>query len=173
MANDNTIYTLKVPVATLTNPTSASTFVSSLNSAVPAAVYFPVLPSYATNAAYKFVARGRATTAGSYNVTPKVSYGVSVTAASNTVIAAATARACATTTTAWLIQGVLFWDVTSLTLKGYFTAVNGSTATIDSPAVTTTKTSVDLRTSGLGLTVELTIATGGTGYLDELSLEAI
>jgi len=174
MANTNTIYTARA-AASLSNPTAASTFVLSSNSAKAASVYFPVLPSYVTSAWFRFRARGRATTVGSHNVTPKVDYGVSVTAGSNTAIAAATARAVATTTAAWIIEGLLYWDSTSKTLKGSFSAENGSTAVLDSTAATTTVTSVDLTTAGLGLTVEITIATGGgdIGYLDELSLEAM
>lgn len=174
MANTNTI-TLARAAATLTNPTSASTFVRSNNSANAAAVYFPVLTSWTGVAKFRFRATGTATTVGSHNATPKVDYGVSITAASNTAIAAATARAVATTTAKWVIEGNLFWDPTSKTLTGWFTALNGSTAALDAPAVTTTVTGVDLTTSGNGLTVEMTIATGGgdTATLDELELEQL
>lgn len=174
MPNTNTIF-LARSAATLTNPTSASTFVRSSNSAVPAAVYFPVLTSWSGVAKFRFRAVGTATTVGSHNVTPKVDFGVSVTASSNTAIAAASARAVATTTAKWVIWGELFWDSTSQALTGQFSALNGSTNTLDSMAVTTTKTGVDLTTSGNGLTVEITIATGGgdTATLDELELEQL
>lgn len=174
MANDNTIRKARA-AASLSNPTSASTFVLSSDSTKAACVYFPVLPSWQTSAKFAFRANGRATTVGSHNVTPKVDFGVSTTAASNTAIAAATARAVATTTAKWDIHGELFWDSTSQALTGWFMATNGSTNALDSPAVTTTKTGVDLTTSGNGLSVEITIATGGgdIGYLDQLTLEAI
>lgn len=175
MANSDTSYVAK-KAATLSNPTSASTFVQSDNSSKAAAVYFPPLLSGTTNAKFKFRASGRATTVGSHNVTPKVSYGVSTTAGSNTIIAAATARAVATTTAPWSIWGELFWDSTSQVLRGWFSALNGSTAVLDAAAVlTSTVSSVDLTATGLGLSVECTIATGGgdSAILDELVLEAL
>lgn len=175
MGNDNTIR-MAQKAAALTNPTSASTFVRADDSTKPACVYFPVIPSYVTAVQkFKFRAVGQATTVGSHNVTPKVDYGVSVTAGSNTAIAAATARACATTTASWSIEGDLYWNPTSQALTGRFTALNGSTAVLDAYAVTTAVASVDLTTSGKGLTVECTIATGGgdTATLDELSLEQV
>ena len=123
-----------------------------------------------------FRARGRATTVGSHNVTPKISFGTSITAASNTIIAAATARACATTTATWEIVGELNWNSTLKSLQGKFTALNGSTAVLDAWAVlTAVATSVDLTTSGNGLSVEITVATGGgdTAFLDMFSLEVV
>lgn len=175
MANIGAIYRAK-KAASLANPTSASTFVQSDDSTKAAAVYFPVLDSGVTSAAFRFFAIGRATTVGAHNITPKISYGVSVTAASNTVIAAATARAGATNTATWSIWGNLIWNSTLKSLQGNFTALNGSTIVQDAFAVTTAVTSVDLTTSGLGLSVELTIATGGAGtlgYLDDFTLEVL
>ena len=177
MANANSIYRAK-KAASLTNPTSASTFVQSDDSTKAAAVYFPVLSqaNAPTSMAFKFRAVGRALNSASHNVTPKVSYGVSTTAGSNTIIAAATARAVSTTQAVWAIWGDLFWDSTSDVLKGFFSALNGVTSVLDADAVlTNTVSSVDFSQSGLGLSVEITIATGGgdTGYLDELSLEVL
>lgn len=175
MASIGTFYQAK-KAASLADPTSASTFLQSDDSSLSAVVYFPVLESTVTRASFRFRAKGRATTVGSHNVTPKVSYGTSTTAGSNTVIAAATARACATTTESWEIWGELNWNSTLQSLQGWFSALNGSTAVLDAAAVlTNVPTSVDLTASGKGLTVEITIATGGgdTGYLNELTLEAI
>ncbi len=159
--------------ASLTNPTSATTFVQSDDSTKAAAVYFPVLDASVTSASFWFLARGRATTTGAHNITPKVSYGVSTTAASNTVIAAATARAGATDTASWEISGELLWNSTLKKLQGTFKAKNGSTVVLDAEAVLTNViSSVDLTTSGLGLSVEITVATGGgdVAYLDRLEL---
>ena len=174
MAGIGTIYRAK-KAASLSNPTSASMFVQSDNSSKAAAVYFPVLNSSVTSAAFRFKALGRATTAGAHNITPKVCFGDSSTEASNTVIAAATARAGATDTATWCIEGTLIWNSTKQSLQGSFRAWNGSTIVLDSDAVTTAKTGVDLTTSGNALSAEITIATGGgdTGYLDELTLEVI
>lgn len=176
MAAIGTIYRAK-KAATLTNPTSATTFLQSDDSTKAAVVYFPVLDSTVTSASYAFRARGRATTVGSHNVTPKVSFGSSTTAGSNTVIAAATARASATTTESWEIWGVLNWNSTLKSLQGWFSAVNGSTAVLDAAAVlTNVPTSVLMADSGNALSVEITIATGGAGtfgYLDELTLEVL
>lgn len=175
MANANTTYRAK-KAASLSNPTSASMFVTSDNSSNAAVVYFPVVPSGTQQAAFRFRARGRATTVGSHNVTPKVCFGSSATEASNTVIAAASARAVATTTAGWMIEGTLQWDSTSQVLSGVFWAVNGSSPTLDAlAALTSTKTAVDLSTSGNALSAEITIATGGgdVGYLDELILEVL
>lgn len=175
MANIGTVYRAK-KAASLANPTAAATFVQSDDSTKAAAVYFPVLDSNVTSAAFAFRARGRATTVGSHNVTPKVSYGVSVTAASNTIIAAATARACATTTSTWEIWGELIWNKTLKSLQGTFGAKNGSTIVVDGEAVlTAVPTSVDLTVAGKGLSVEITVATGGgdTAFLDEFVLEVL
>jgi ferric iron reductase protein FhuF len=172
MANNNVVYRAK-KAATLSNPTSASTFLQSDNSLLAAVVYFPTQVA-GSSASFRFRARGRVTTIGAHNATPKVSLGTSVTAASNTVIAAATARSVATTTAVWSIDGVLDWNGTSNLLKGWFKALNGSTATLDADAVTTSVTA-DLSVAGIGLSVEMTVATGGgdSAFLDELTLEQI
>lgn len=175
MASFGTIYRAK-KAATLADPTAAATFVQSDDSTKAAAVYFPVLDSSVTSAVFSFRARGRAKTVGAHNITPKVSYGVSVTAGSNTIIAAATARAGATDTASWEISGTLIWNSTLKKLQGEFSARNGSTIALDSSAVLTNiASSVDLTTSGLGLSVEITIATGSgdIGYLDELTLAVL
>ena len=177
MANANSIYRAKKATA-LTDPTSATTFKQADSSSKAACVFFPVFAQATAPPvlAFKFRALGRATTTGSHNVTPKVSYGVSTTAGSNTIIAAATARAVATTTASWVIWGDLIWDSTSQVLQGSFSAMNGSTNVLDSAAVLTSSvTAVDFSQSGLGLSVEITIATGGgdIGYLDDLSLEVL
>lgn len=171
MANANVVYRAK-KAAALSNPTSASTFVTSDDSTKAAAVYFPIIPANQKSARFKFCARGTVTTVGSHNATPKVSFGVSTTAGSNTNIAAATARAVATTTAVWMIEGVLLYNATSTLLKGHFTALNGSTAVLDAEAVTTSVTA-DLTSAGNGLSVEMTVATGGgdTATLDEFTLE--
>ena len=177
MANANSVYRAK-RASSLSNPTAATTFKQADDSTKAALVFFPVLSQAAALAsmAFRFRAMGRALNSASHNVTPKVSYGVSTTAASNTIIAAATARAVSTTQASWCIWGNLFWDATNQKLSGTFLALNGITAVLDAEAVlTNTVASVDLSTSGLGLSVEITIATGGgdTGYLDELSLEVL
>lgn len=175
MANTNTSW--EAPrAATLADPTSATTFKKYSDTTKACAVYFPVLPTgFAGSATFRFRARGRATTVGAHNITPKVSFGTSATAGSNTVIAAATARAGATDTASWAIEGTLVWNSTKQSLQGAFWAINGSTIVLDALAVTTAKTGVDLTATGNGLTVEMTIATGGgdIGYLDELVLEVL
>lgn len=177
MSNANSVYRAK-KAASLSNPTSATTFVTSDSSSKAAAVYFPVFSQAAAPPviAFRVRALGHATTVGSHNVTPKISYGVSTTAGSNTIIAAATARAVATTTATWEIVADLMWDNVSQVLQGSFWAMNGSTNVLDSPAVLTSSvTGVDFSTVGLGLSVEITIATGGgdTGFLDDFSLEVL
>lgn len=172
MGNTNTVYKAN-RAASRTDPTSAVTFVQAEDSTKAAAVFFPQQVA-GSSASFRFRARGRTTTTGSHNNTPKVSLGTSVTAASNTVIAAATARAVATTTAVWEIEGVLVWNGTSNLLKGWFKALNGSTAVLDADAVTTSATA-DLSVPGVGLSVEVTVATGGgdVAALDELSLEVL
>ena len=177
MGNANSVYLAK-KASSLTDPTSATTFKQSDDSTKAAAVYFPVIPQSAAPArmSFRFHASGRALNSASHNVTPKVSYGVSTTAGSNTIIAAATARAVSTAQANWDIWGMLFWEAAVGELSGWFSALNGITAVLDAAAVlTATPASVDLSQSGLGLSVEITIATGGgdTGYLDELSLEVL
>lgn len=172
MGNTNTAYAAK-RAASLTDPTSATTFKDNSDSTKPAIVYFPTMPT-GTSAAFRVRAVGRATTTASHNVTPKLSIGTSATAATNTVVAAATARAVATTTAVWSIEATFYWNGTSNLLKGHFTALNGSTATLDAQAVTTS-VAADLSAAGVGATVEITIATGGgdIGYLDSLTLEVL
>lgn len=174
MANALTVYRAK-KAASLADPTSASMFLQSDDSTKVAAVYFPVLMSGTKSAQFRFRALGRATTSGAHNITPKVCFGTSTTEASNTVIAAASARAGATDTATWAIEGTLIWNSTKQSLQGSFRAWNGSTIVLDGDAVTTAKTGVDLTTYGNALSAEITIATGGgdTGYLDELTLEVL
>lgn len=177
MAQGNTIYRAK-RAASLLNPTSASTFVTAADSTKAAAVYFPVFSQATAPAsmAFRFRAIGRALNSAAHNVTPKVSYGVSTTAGSNTIIAAGVAATITTTELPWSIGGELYWSAVGQTLEGWFWGLNGSTPTYTAVAVlTSTVTSVDFSASGLGLSVEITIATGGgdTGYLDELSLEVL
>ena len=177
MGQANTIY--KAPrAAALLNPTSATTFKQYSDSTKAACVYFPVqvqatAPPFM---AFKFRAMGRCVNSASHNLTPKVSYGVSATAGSNTIIAAGAAVAVTTTMTTWCIWGELFWDSTSQVITGHFQNILGETMTLASPAVLTAEaTGVDFSQSGLGLSVEATIATGGgdNAYLDELSLEVL
>lgn len=140
-------------------------------------VYFPqALAQGKSLVNFRVRAAGRATTTGAHNITPKLSYGVSATAGSNTVIGAATARAGATDTASWVIVADLIWNSTLQSIQGVYWALNGSTAVLDALAVlTNVPTSVDLTAAGKGFTVEITIATGGgdIGYLDELSLEVL
>lgn len=171
MANANTVYRAK-KAATLTDPTSATTFKDSSDSTKPAIVYFPLTPT-GTSKMFRVRAVGRVTTAGSYNWTPKVSIGTSATAGSNTIVAAATARAIATTTAVWEITVTFAWNGTSNLLKGHFSALNGSTAVLDAEAVTTSVTADLSSATSVGVTVEGTIGTGGSCFLDELSLEVL
>lgn len=177
MGQASTIYKAK-RASSLLNPTAATTFKQADDATKAAAVYFPVF-SQATApafAAFKFRAMGRCINSASHNLTPKVSYGVSATAGSNTIIAAGAAVAVTTTMTTWCVWGELFWDSTSQVITGHYQNILGETMTLAAPAVLTAEaTGVDFSQSGLGLSVECTIATGGgdTAYLDELSLEVI
>lgn len=164
------------PAATLTDPTSATTFKKSSDTTKACALFIPQM--FGKVAKFRVTARGRATTAGSYNLTPAIYYGTSATATSNTSVAAASARAIATTTAPWEIVAEFLWESTTKTLSGKFTALNGSTAVLDAWAVTTAVASVDLTvpgdaTNGQGFTVVNTIGTGGTCYLDEFTLEVL
>ena len=176
MANTNSNYSA-YKAASLSNPTAATTFLRTDFSTKAAAVYFPTVdpPSIVNAAAFRFTAWGRSTTGTSGNFTPVVYYGVSTTAASNTSMAAATARTNAATCN-WIITGHLVWDGTTQKLNGAFTAINGSTATIDGWAVTSTISSVDLTTAGNGLTVTALFGTSNANnvaFLDGLTLEVI
>lgn len=177
MANANVCYKAK-RAANLVNPTSATTFLQADDSTKAAAVFFPVLAqsSAPKTMAFRFHAIGRALNSGSHNVTPKVSYGVSTTAGSNTIIAAGVAAAISTAEASWAIGGNLYWSSVSQVLTGHFWGLNGVSPVFTAIAIlTAAPTAVDFSQSGLGLSVEITIATGGgdTGYLDELSLEVL
>lgn len=176
MPNANSVF-MAPKAASLSDPTSATTFKKSSDSTAACVVYFPQALAQGKNLVhFRVRAKGRATTVGSHNVTPKLSYGTSATAGSNTIIAAATARASATLTESWWIEADLIWNSALQSIQGTFRALNGSTAVADTEAVLTgVPTSVDLTAAGKGFTVEMTIATGGgdIGYLDELSLEVL
>lgn len=176
MANANTCYRAKA-AANLANPiTNAVPFVTSQSATVAAAVYFPIV-SGTTSAAFRVVARGRSTTGTSGNSAVSLQFGNSVSAATNTIVAAPTTQTNAANCV-WLIDAIFTWDATKKQLEGTFYAINGSTVNRTTDAATTTVTAVDLSTGAAGNCI---VAAGlfGTSnasnvmFLDELALEVL
>lgn len=171
MANNNTIYLAK-RAAALTNPTSATVFVQSDNSANPAIVYIPG-DSRLQGKIIKVRASGKAISGTTSNFKATIQYGTSATAGSNTDVAALTNRSYASTTGEWWIEAVFSWDSASQKLNGKFNGSNLNTA--DTDAVTTQVTSVDLSASGLGFVVSALFGStnaANIATLSELSLGA-
>ena len=177
MAGNDSIYTAKKAASLVLTGTSAGMFLQSDNSAKIPAVYFPTVvpPSGTGGASFVVRAWGRWSTGTSGTALATLYYGTSITAASNTSIAALSARTVATTGN-WMIEAKLVWDSVSAKLNGVFWGVNGDTPTIDSLAVTTQKTSVDLSVAGNGLGIGVTFGTANasnTANLEGFSLEVL
>lgn len=173
--------TKKAPLAaSLSNPTSATTFKKSNDSSAAAVVYIPPKQAFGEvglkSCRFRVIARGRMTGGTTTNFTPVLQYGTSATAASNTNVAALTARACNSTSGNWLIEATFVWDATSLLLNGGFRGSNGSAGTLNTDTITTQVSSVDLSNENLGFAVTGLFSASDAAniaYLDELSLEVL
>lgn len=184
MANAESIYVAKKSVL-LTNPTAATVFLQADNSAKAAAIFVPdqwfasnTLVTGQQIGAFTFKVRawGRVTGGTTTNFTPVIQFGTSTTAASNTNVAAATARAFNSASGNWWIEASFVWDFTSKRLDGTFQAMNGTAGTVDTVATTTQATAVDFSLNGQGFVVSALFSAtnaGNLAYLDALVLEII
>lgn len=184
MQTPGSIYVAKKSVL-LTNPTAATVFLQADNAAKAASVFVPDMwqdaSSLVTGQQIGSVtllvkASGRVTGGTTTNFTPVIQLGSSITAASNTAVASATARAVNSTSSNWYIEAQFIWDFTSKRLGGAFWAVNGSAQTLDAQATVTAQTAIDWTTSGNGFSVSALFSAtnaGNLAYLDGLTLEVV
>ncbi len=177
MGNTNSVYCTK-KAAVLTNPTAATTFLQSDNSAKAAAVYIPDQWQTASTAgSYVFNVRawGRVTPGTTGNFTPVIQFGTSTTAASNTNCISGGA-ASYSASGCWRLDAQMVWDSTSLTVNGVLFGNNASAGTIVTSAATTQLTAKNFATNGLGFSVSALFGTSNAGnlaYLDGLCLEVV
>jgi hypothetical protein len=160
--------------------TTETTFKKDSDSTAAAVVYIPPKQAFGEvglkSCRFRVVARGRMTGGTTTNFTPILQYGTSATAASNTDVAALTARACDSTSGHWVIVAEFTWDATSLLLNGNFRGANGSAGTLNTDTITTQVTAVDLSNENLGFCVTADWSAdnaSNAAYLDELSLEVL
>lgn len=170
--NADTIYVAK-SAATLTNPTSASTFVTTQSASKAAILY---LPSFqASPAVLRFVVQawGTATSGTTSNFLATLQYGTSITAGSNTNVVALTNRSYVSTSGNWTITLNGIWDSTSQKITGVGSGLN--LATIDAAAAITAISSVSLVTAasanytGLGFCVSALFGTSNAANVCNLS----
>lgn len=146
----------------LTNPTSASVFVQSDNSAK--AAYVQIKPDLASSTNLRFFvsARGRATTGTTSNFLAKIQFNkdvttaasgtTAITAANNTDFLSLTNRSMATITRPWYIDLEVVWDSTSQRLTGQANGLNSETIETANASITAL-TAIDLTTSTCGFVV--------------------
>lgn len=175
MAGGNTRYQAKAAATlAIVSSTAAAVFVTAADSTKPCIVYFPVIT--AKSALFCVRAWGRFTTGTSGTALATLQYGTSVTASSNTDIAALGANTVATNGN-WNIATELAWDSTSKILRGSMWGTSGDTPTILGLVVNTaTKSSVDLSLSGLGIVCSATFGTSNASnvaFLDGLTMEVL
>lgn len=182
MAGTNSIYAQRA--AALANPiTNAGIFLRTFadNPTKPAALYFPdVINSGTTGGAqtlrFSVHAWGTAVTSVTSNFQALLYYGVSTTAASNTAMVTLTNRSYVSASGKWVIEFDGFWDARTSVLTGTTMGNSYNLTTLETQALITPVTSVDLTVSGLGLTVGALFGTTGAGniaYMDGFVMEVI
>lgn len=177
MGNANSVYGAK-NAAALVNPTSASVFVQTINSAKAASVYFDPFPiSGGTGTSVnvlRFIlfAWGRATSGTTSNFLAKIQYGTSVTAGSNTDVFTLTNRSYVSTSSNWFVTADCIWDATSQKIDGNGSGNNLNT--LETGAAITQVTGVDLTQSNLGFSIAAVFGSSNASnvcYLDGFVME--
>jgi len=170
--NTNTPYIAKRAATLVTSGTAAVAFVTNQDATKTASVYLPVTTQTAMRGVIR--AWGRVSTGTSGTFLAKIQFGTNTTATSNTDMASLAAQTVATTGN-WELESQFIWDSTTKKLRGRMTGVSGDTPVILAAAVNTAVIStVDLSTSGNGLTVAVVFGTGNaanTAVLEGFTLE--
>lgn len=184
MPGADTIYAARA--AAQANPiTNAGIFLRTAadNPTKVAALYFPpvinsgtasVTPVGAQSFRFKVHAWGTAVTSVTSNFQALLYYGVSATAASNTAMVTLTNRSYASATGQWVIDGDFYWDNRTQKIQG--PGGGSNLTTIETTALITAVTSVDLTVSGLGMCVGALFGTTGAGniaYMDGFMMEVV
>lgn len=182
MPGTNTIFANRA--AAQANPiTNAGIFLrtSADNPTKVAALYFPpfinsgtasVTPGGAQSLRFEIHAWGTAVTSVTSNFQALLYYGVSTTAASNTAMVTLTNRSYASATGQWTIDADLLWDNRTQKIQG--PGGGSNLTTLETTALITPVTGVDLTVSGLGLSVGALFGTTGAGniaYMDGFVME--
>jgi hypothetical protein len=173
MAGFRSDYKGKRAATIATSTTNGQVFLQALNSALPVVLYVP-------NGTKKFriTAGGRATGGTTTNFTPTIQKGTSTTSASNTTIAALTARAVDSATGVWDMVVDCTLDTTNSKLivrlaEGH----NGLTPTIEAAAIKSSLSSITQATvNGMSIVMSGTFSAsdaGNIGYLDYFTLSVL
>jgi hypothetical protein len=123
---------------------------------------------------FKVHAWGTAITSVTSNFQAILYYGVSATAASNTAMVTLTNRSYVSTTGQWVIEADLLWDARTQKIQG--PGGGSNLTTLETTALITPVTGVDLTVSGLGMCVGALFGTTGAGniaYMDGLVMEVV
>lgn len=184
MAGLNTLFAARA--AAQANPiTNAGIFLRTAadNPTKVAALYFPPVinsgtasttPGGAQSLRFRVHAWGTAVTSVTSNFQAILYYGVSATAASNTAMITLTNRSYASATGQWTIDGDFVWDNRTQKIQGIIGESTFNLTTLETVALITPVSSVDLTVSGLGLSVGALFGTTGAGniaYMDGFFME--
>lgn len=182
MAGTNTVYAARA--AALANPiTNAGIFVrTATDTSVSkvAAIYFQPLISgtlvSAPSLRFNVKAWGTAVTSVTSNFQAILYYGVSATAASNTAMITLTNRSYVSTSGQWEINGDFLWDARTQKIQGPVEGTSFNLTTLETVALITPVTAVDMTLSGLGMCVGALFGTTGAGniaYMDGFRLDVV
>jgi len=182
MGAGNKIYAQRA--APLANPiTTAGIFLrtSADNPTKPAAVYFPPVAGTGTTGGaqtlrFQVHAWGTVVTSVTSNFQALLYYGVSTTAASNTAMITLTNRSYVSATGQWVIEFDGVWNNRTQVIAGTMLGTSFNLTTLETQALITPVTAVDLTVSGLGMSVGALFGTTGAGniaYMDGFELEVL
>lgn len=172
MANSNTVYQAK-KAAALSNPTSASVFVTSADATKPAIVYLPG-SSKLDGKPFRVRAVGKATGGTTTNLTIVIQQGTSVTAGSNTDCFTSGAKAINSVNGNFIVEFIGSFDATSKIIQGLGTGMVNDVAV--AAAAITAQTAMDPATEGIGFVVSAVFSAtnaGNTVSLTDFSLEQL
>lgn len=182
MANANTIFAARA-LAQANPLTNAGIFLRSDLSAVAskvAGIYFPpTIPGTLNNAMtlrFNVKAWGTAITSVTSNFQAILYYGVSTTAASNTAMITLTNRSYVSTSGQWQINGDFLWDGRTQKIQGVTEGSSSNLTTLETLALITPVTGVDMTLSNLGMCVGALFGTTGAGniaYMDGFRMDLI
>jgi hypothetical protein len=156
-----------------TSTTNGQVFLQALNSAKAAILYVP-----ANVKKFRVRAGGRATGGTTTNFTPTIQKGSSLTAASNTTIAALTARAVDAATGVWdMVVDCTLDETNSKLIVRLVEGHNGLTPTIEAAAIKTSLSSITQTVlNGMAIVLAGTFSAAdaaNVGILDYFSLEVL
>lgn len=173
----------KLPV-TLTNPTAATVFTDAGGSAITCNVspnQSPVADLGLSQKVFQnkiidIKAAGKVTGGTTTNFTPVIQLGNSATAGSNTNLIAPAAAAVNSVSATWMLEGELFWDVTSAKIWGVYWGWINATAVTQAVVTATALTAANFFTTGMYFSVSALFSVSNAGNncsLDQFDVDPV